>query len=164
MRRLLGIKIIIWDHNKRVRNDRQKILAGSPSQTGVGCGFHWYSGDHLRAQACPRAAQKPRKIMQRRFARINTRRLLLTGHTFKTTRRVHNNRTNTWLPITGRRTRAQAAIFRSVSDEKKELIYTPIYYYIAHFASLSTRRGKIATTKSPTIVYLCLKTPTAKSC
>jgi glucosylceramidase len=53
-------KIIIWDHNRGLMNQRAKVMYDDPEASKYvwGTGFHWYTGDHfenvkLHAEAFP---------------------------------------------------------------------------------------------------------------
>jgi glucosylceramidase len=54
------VKIIIWDHNRGIMNQRAQVVYDDPGASKYvwGTGFHWYTGDHfenvgLHAQAFP---------------------------------------------------------------------------------------------------------------
>ena len=57
---MLDKKVIIWDHNRGIMNQRAKVVYDDPEASKYvwGTGFHWYSGDHfdnvkLHAEAFP---------------------------------------------------------------------------------------------------------------
>ncbi|MBN1133062.1 MAG: glycoside hydrolase family 30 protein [Bacteroidales bacterium] len=54
------VKVIIWDHNRGIMNQRAEVVYDDPEASKYvwGTGFHWYTGDHfenvkLHAEAFP---------------------------------------------------------------------------------------------------------------
>ncbi len=171
---LSDIKIIIWDHNKeRVYDRSKKIFASEAVKNRVwGVGHHWYSGDHfegmrlvherfgkalLSTENCGKIDENPISLAERygkelcgdfgnytaAFCDWN---LLLSekGGPF------HNR--------TEKSTACAGIVFEDKSNgccapilfdtERKELVFTPIYYYVGHFSKYVSRGAKrIATTK-----------------
>jgi glucosylceramidase len=140
----------------------KKILAGSPVTNRVwGVGFHWYSGDHFEGlrlvhERLNKAAENYAKEICEDFNNYTAAfcdwNILLKRHGGS-----HNNRTNT-SASDYRKEDKSAGCYAPVlyDDEKKELIYTPIYYYIAHFAKfIKPGAVKIATTKYTDRLHTC---------
>ena len=160
---LLGIKII-WDHNKeRVYDRARKYSPAPPSQTGCGV---WVStgipaitlkDSRLVHERLNKAAENYAKEICEDFNNYTAAfcdwNILLKRHGGS-----HNNRTNT-SASDYRKEDKSAGCYAPVlyDDEKKELIYTPIYYYIAHFAKfIKPGAVKIATTKYTDRLHTCV--------
>ena len=171
---LSAIKIIIWDHNKERVYDRSKKIFSSPAvQKRVwAVGHHWYSGDHfegmrlvherfgkplISSEICGSILEDPAVLAERYgkelfgdfgnftagFCDWN---LMLSeqGGPF------HNR--------SSKSTSCAGVVFEDKSHgcyapvifdtRKKELIFTPIYYYIGHFSKFLQRGAvRVATTK-----------------
>ena len=157
----------------------KKILTGSPAADRVwAVGFHWYSGDHfeglrlvheklnkllLNTEFCcsftmdiKKAAENYAKEicedLNNYTAAICDWNILLNQYGGP-----YHNRTNTENSDFSKEDKSAGCYAPVLYDEgKKQLIYTPIYYYIAHFAKF-IRPGavRIATTKYTDKLYTC---------
>lgn len=187
---LSDIKIMIWDHNKERVYDRSKrIFTSEKVKNRVwGVAYHWYSGDHFEGlrlvhekygkqlvstEICGSIRENPLYLAERYgeelfgdFSNFTTAfcdwNLMLSekGGPF------HNRSSST--------TSVAGIIFEDKSrgchapiiynTESKELIYTPIYYYIGHFSKFVERGAKrIATTKyNKNIKTIAFKNPDGK--
>jgi len=171
---LSDVKIIIWDHNKeRVYDRSKKIFVSEKVKNRVwAVGHHWYSGDHfeglrlvheqfgkvlISTENCGAIKEDAISLAERYgkelcgdFGNFSSAfcdwNLLLSekGGPF------HNR--------SGKTTACAGMILEDKSSgcyapilfdtEKKELVFTPIYYYIGHFSKFVHRGAKrIATTK-----------------
>ena len=184
---LSDTKIIIWDHNKeRVYDRSKKIFVSEKAKKRVwGVGHHWYSGDHfdgmrlvheqfgkvlISTENCGvigdnvyRLAERYGKEIIGDFSNFTSAlcdwNLLLSekGGPF------HNRSAET--------TAVAGVVFEDKSSgcyapilfdtESKELVFTPIYYYIGHFSKYVHPGAKrIATTKySEHIHVIAFKNP-----
>ncbi len=177
------VKIIIWDHNKERVYDRAKKVFTSPVVRDKvwGVGFHWYSGDHfegmrlvheafadkmlISSENCGMIHENPHSLAERygkelvgNFANFTNAycdwNLLLSQNGGP----YHNRNDAT--------TATEGVIYEDKScgchapvlydTEKKELIFTPIYYYIGHFSKFVQKGAvRIATTKYDERIYAC---------
>lgn len=171
---LSDIKIIIWDHNKeRVYDRSKKIFASEKVEKRVwGIGHHWYSGDHYEAMRLVHEKFDKVLISTEICGSINEDALTLAERYGKEICGDFGNYTagfcdwNLLLseqggPFHNRSAKTTACAGVVLEDkssgchapilydnERKELIFTPIYYYIGHFSKFVHRGAKrIATTK-----------------
>jgi len=168
------IKIIVWDHNKERVYDRAKKIFQSPAvkERVWGIGHHWYSGDHFDGIriayeqfgktmisseiCCPitedsiSAAERYGKELSNDFNNFTAAfcdwNLLLD-----TFGGPYHNRYSTATSGAGvvYEDKSKGCYAPVLFDtEKKELIYTPIYYYIGHFSKFVQKGAyRIGTTK-----------------
>lgn len=179
---LADLKIIIWDHNKERLYDRAKEVLEDPTVNDRvwAVGHHWYSGDHFDAlrlvseqfhkplictefcggidEPALEVAEKYGREICENFNNYETAicdwNILLsenggpfhnrTGDSEAAPGVVHD-------PINGG---CYAPVL--FSAERKELVFTPIYYYIGHFSKFVARGAKrLAVTKYTSDLYVC---------
>ncbi len=177
---LSHIKIIIWDHNKERVYDRTKKIFESEAvrQRVWAVGHHWYSGDHFDGMRLVHEQFGKVLISTEICGSINEDALSLAERYGKELCGDFNNFTagfcdwNLLLsdqggPFHNRSEKSVACAGIVLEDKscgchapvlfdtkKKELIYTPIYYYIGHFSRFIERGAKrIATTKYCEQIY-----------
>lgn len=184
---LSHIKIIIWDHNKERVYDRAKAILAEPlnNERIWAVGHHWYSGDHYNGlsmvqerlgkpnictEFCGGIEADPVALAEK-YARDMCENLnnymiascdwnILLSHLGG----PYHNRSAESVAVAG-------VVFESkdsgchapvlYDSEKKELIYTPIYYYIGHFSKFIKRGAKrLGVTKySGDIYFTAFKNP-----
>ncbi len=167
---LSDIKIIIWDHNKERVYDRcKKVLQNAAVNERVwGIGYHWYTGDHFdglriaheklgkpllstefcgtiaSGEALDALAERYGKEMCENFnnyqiASCDWNLLLSTdGGPF-------HNRTKESVSVPGvvfDDTNGGCSAPILYDQRKKQLVFTPIYDYIRHFAKYIRRGAK----------------------
>ena len=171
---LSDIKIMIWDHNKERVYDRTKhIFASKTVEDRVwGVAHHWYSGDHFEGLRLVHERYNKPLVSAENCGNISENVFSLAERYGKEICEDFNNFTAAFCdwnlllshqggPFHNRSDKTVACagvVFEDKSSgcyapvlydtEKKELIYTPIYYYIGHFSKF-VQRGAIrtATTK-----------------
>ncbi len=176
------IKIIIWDHNKeRVYDRTKKIFASTVVREKVwGVGHHWYSGDHFDGMRLVHEQFGKVIISTENCGSINEDPHLLAERYGRELCGDFNNFTagycdwNLMLSNEGgpfhNRSDKTVACAGIVYEDKasgchapvlfdtnsKELVYTPIYYYIGHFSKFVQKGAiRIATTKYGEEVQVC---------
>lgn len=176
------IKIIIWDHNKERVYDRAKsIFSDATARERVwAVGHHWYSGDHFGAMTLVHEKFNKPCICTEFCGGMDGDPLTLAERYAREMCENFNNYTIAscdWNLLvddeggpfhnrTGQAVVAQGVVIEKKTDgcyapviydrKKKELIYTPIYYYIGHFSKFVKRGAKrIATTKFSDSVSTC---------
>ena len=184
---LSEIKIIIWDHNKeRVYDRSKKIFASETVKNRVwGVGHHWYSGDHFDGMRLVHEQFGKVLISTENCGPINEDASLLAERYAKEIIGDFGNFTAAFCdwnlllseqggPFHNRTAETSAAagiIFEDKSKgchapvlfdtQSKELIFTPIFYYIGHFSKYVHAGAKrIATTKYCEQIYtIAFKNP-----
>ena len=179
---LSHIKIIVWDHNKERVYERAKEIFTSPAvrERVYGVGHHWYSGDHFDAlrlvherfdkpvfstEICGIIAEDVVKLAEK-YARelcgdfnnftaaFCDWNMLLdeNGGPFHNRNRKNTNKGKLTYEDKGRGCYAPVLYH----TDTHTLEYTPIYYYIGHFAKY-VRKGahRVATTKFSDDVAAC---------
>lgn len=171
---LSDIKIMIWDHNKERVYDRTKRIFTSDAvrERVWGVAHHWYSGDHFEGLRLVHERYGKELISTEICGSINENPLWLAERYGKELFGDLENFTSAFCdwnlmlsdkggPFHNRSEKSTACagiVFEDKScgcyapviydTEKKELVYTPIYYYIGHFSKYIQRGAKrIATTK-----------------
>lgn len=171
---LSDIKIMIWDHNKERVYDRTKRIFSSKvvEERVWGVAHHWYSGDHYEGLRLVHERYNKPLVSTENCGNITADLLTLAERYGKEICEDFNNFTagfcdwNLLLSDQGgpfhnrsdKTTACAGVVFEDKSSGcyapvlydtvRKELIYTPIYYYIGHFSKY-VQRGAIrtATTK-----------------
>lgn len=187
---LSEIKIIIWDHNKeRVYDRTKKIFESEAVRNRVwAVGHHWYSGDHFDGMRLVHEQFGKTLLSTEICGSINEDPLSLAERYGKELCGDFNNFTagfcdwNLLLSDQGgpfhNRSEKSVACAGIVLEDKscgchapvlydtksKELVFTPIYYYIGHFSKYIERGAKrIATTKYCEQIYtVAFKNPDGK--
>lgn len=171
---LSDVKIIIWDHNKeRVYDRSKKIFASEQVKQRVwGVGHHWYSGDHFEGMRLVHEQFGKVLISTENCGSIFEDQTGLAERYAKELCGDFGNYTAAFCdwnlllseqggPFHNRSEKTVAVAGVVLEDksagccapilwdtQKKELIFTPIYYYIGHFSKFVKRGAKrIATTK-----------------
>lgn len=179
---LSHIKIIIWDHNKERVYDRAKAVLSSPEveKRVWAVGHHWYTGDHFEAPrlvherfgkvlisseiCCPittddvdvaeRYAMEIGEDFNNFTGAFCDWNLLLShqGGPF-------HNRTEKTESVAGKvfEDKAHGCYAPVLYDtEKKQVAYTPAYYYIGHFSRfVKPGARRVATTKYSRDLMTC---------
>lgn len=184
---LSEIKIIIWDHNKeRVYDRSKKIFASENVKNRVwGVGHHWYSGDHFDGMRLVHEQFGKVLISTENCGPINEDASVLAERYAKEIIGDFGNFTAAFCdwnlllseqggPFHNRSAKTSAGvgiIFEDKSKgchapvlfdtQSKELIFTPIYYYIGHFSKyVHSGAKRIATTKYCEQIYtIAFKNP-----
>ena len=184
---LAHIKIIIWDHNKERVYDRSKIVFSSEKVNDRvwAVGHHWYSGNHFEGLRLVHEKFKKVLISTENCGSINDDPIDLAERYGKELCGDFENFLSGFCdwnlllsekggPFHNRSQKTTACagiVFEDKScgcyspvlfnSERKELIFTPIYYYIGHFSKYVKRGAKrIATTKySDKIHAVAFKNP-----
>lgn len=177
---LSDIKIIIWDHNKERVYDRSKVILSDPinNERVWAVGHHWYSGDHydglsmvkerfgkpnICTEFCGDIQEDPLALAER-YAKDIGENLnhdmiascdwnILLSHLGG----PYHNRSAESVAVAGivyesKNRGCHAPVM--YDSEKKELIYTPIYYYIGHFSKFIKRGAKrLGVTKYTSAIY-----------
>ncbi len=179
---LSDIKIIVWDHNKERVYDRAKQIFQSEAvrERVWGVGHHWYSGDHFDGMRLVHERFQKVLISSENCGTINVEAHELAESYGKELCGNFNNFTAAYCdwnlllseqggPFHNRSEKsvAEAGLVREdkscgchapvlYDTVKKQLIYTPIYYYIGHFSKY-VRKGavRVATTKYSEHVHVC---------
>lgn len=170
---LSHIKIIIWDHNKERVYDRAKetFACDTVRDRVWAVGHHWYSGDHYEAlrlvheqfgktlistEICGSINEDPAALAERygkelfgdlhnftaAFCDWN---LLLSEQGGPFHNRSEKSTACAGIVLEDKSCGCHAPIL--LDSRTKELVYTPIYYYIGHFSKYIQRGAKrIATT------------------
>ena len=184
---LSDIKIIIWDHNKERVYDRSRTIFSSDAvrERVWGVGHHWYSGDHFEGLRLVHEKYGKTLITSEICGSINTdvnnlaerygEEIIGDFENFTSAFCDWNimlsdkggpfhNRSSSTVSVAG-------VVFEDKSSgcyapviydtEKKELVYTPIYYYIGHFSKYVERGAvRIATTRyNKNILTTAFKNP-----
>lgn len=171
---LSHIKIIVWDHNKERVYDRSKKIFSSPAvkERVWGVGHHWYTGDHFEGMRLVHECFDKVLISSENCGSINEDAAALAERYGKELCGDFGNFTAAFCdwnlllsqqggPFHNRSAKSTACagiVFEDKSSgchapvlydtEKKELIFTPIYYYIGHFSKYVARGAKrVASTK-----------------
>ncbi len=184
---LSEIKIIIWDHNKeRVYDRSKKIFSSEKVKNRVwGVGHHWYSGDHFDGMRLVHERFGKVLISTENCGGINGDVLQLAERYGKEIIGDFSNFTSAFCdwnlllsekggPFHNRSAETisvAGVVFEDKSSgcyapvlfdtESKELVFTPIYYYIGHFSKFVHLGAKrIATTKYCEQIYtIAFKNP-----
>lgn len=184
---LSDIKIIIWDHNKERVYDRSKTIFESEyvKERVWGVGHHWYSGDHYEGMRLVHEQFGKALISTENCGSIHDDVNYLAERYGLEIAGDFENFTNgfcDWnLMLSDKggpfhnRSAASVAVAGIVMEdkscgcyapiiydtEKKELVYTPIYYYIGHFSKYVQRGAvRVATTRyHRNIVTTAFKNP-----
>lgn len=176
------IKIIIWDHNKERVYDRAKLILENKkvNERVWAVGHHWYSGDHFEGLSLVQEQLHKPNICTEFCAGINEDVVTVAEKYAREMCQNMNHYTiascdwNIMLSENGgpyhNRTAESVAVAGQVfesknggcyapvlyNQERNELNYTPIYYYIGHFSKYVKRGAKrIATTKYTDEIYTC---------
>lgn len=176
---LSDIKIIIWDHNKERVYDRSKrILSNERVNKRVwAVAHHWYSGDHFEGLRLVHEQLKKPLICGEFCGPITEDvNVLAEKYGIEICENYNNYEIascdwNLLLdqnggPYHNRTAKTEGALFENKEDgcyapilydtDKKELVVTPIYYYIGHFSKFVKRGAiRIATTKYTKDLYTC---------
>ncbi len=164
---LSDVKIIIWDHNKERVYDRAKeVLSDETVNKRVwAVGHHWYSGDHFEGMRLVHEQLNKPLICTEFTAKITWDANELAERYGVEMCENFNNFDiaccdwNILLdkdggPFHDREVGCYAPI--QYDREKKEIILTPIYYYIGHFSRFVHRGAKrIAVTKYTRDLHVC---------
>ena len=176
------IKIIVWDHNKERVYDRAKKIFSSPAvkERVWGIGHHWYSGDHFDGIriaheqfgkvmisseiCCPitensaSAAERYGKELSNDFNNF-TSAFCDWNMLLDTFGGPYHNRYSTATCGAGvvYEDKSKGCYAPVLFDaDKKDLIYTPIYYYIGHFSKFVQKGAyRIGTTKYCDQILAC---------
>ena len=187
---LSDIKIIIWDHNKeRVYDRAKKIFTSEKVLKRVwAVGHHWYSGDHFDGIRLVYERYGKVIVSTENCGSISESHLSLAERYGKELCGNFGNGAGAYCdwnlllseqggPFHNRSEKTVASagmIFEDKSkgchapilydNETKQLVYTPIYYYIGHFSKYVERGAKrIATTKYCEQIHTCaFKNPDGK--
>lgn len=177
---LSHIKIIIWDHNKeRVYDRTKKIFSSKAVEDRVwAVGHHWYSGNHFDGMRLVHEKFGKVLLSTENCGSINEDPISLAERYGKELVGDFNNFTaglcdwNLLLSEKGgpfhNRSAGTTAVAGVVFEDKaagchapilyntetKELVLTPIYYYIGHFSKFVQRGAvRIATTRYCENIY-----------
>ena len=187
---LSDIRIIIWDHNKeRVYDRSKKIFSSEAVKSRVwAVGHHWYSGDHFEGLRLVHEQFGKVLISTENCGSINRDLFTLAEIYGKELFGDLGNFTSAFCdwnlmlsdnggPFHNRSEKTvstSGTVFEDkslgcaapilYSSEKRELIFTPTYYYIGHFSKYVDRGAKrIATTKfSESIYAIAFKNPSGE--
>ena len=170
---LADVKIIIWDHNKeRVYDRSKKIFTSEAVRNRVwAVGHHWYSGEHFEGLRLVHERFNKLLICSEICGTINEDQISLAERygkelcgdfgnfmsAFCDWNLLLSDKGGPFHNRSGKTTACAGMIFEDKSrgcyapilydTENKELIFTPIYYYIGHFSKFVNRGAKrIATT------------------
>ena len=178
---LSHIKNIIWDHNKERVYERARDTLASPAvnKRVWAVGHHWYSGDHFEGPRLVHEQFNKVLISSEICGLIYENPITLAEKYGKELCEDFNNFTgyfcdwNLLLDEQGgpfhnrsRKPKPGQKIFEDKSKgchapvlyntETKELIYTPIYYYIGHFSKYIHKGAvRVATTKHEHRIHTC---------
>ena len=187
---LSDIKIMIWDHNKERVYDRSKrIFTSEKVRNRVwGVAHHWYSGDHyeglrlvhekfgkelISTEICGSIRENPIYLAERYADELFGDFANFTS-AFCDWNIMLSDKGGPYHNRNSRTTSCAGIVYEDKSSgchapilydtENKELIYTPIYYYIGHFSKYVERGAKrIATTKyNKNIQAIAFKNPDGK--
>ncbi len=179
---LSDIKIIIWDHNKeRVYDRTKRIFTSKAVEERVwAVGYHWYSGDHFDGVRLVHERYNKPLICSEICGIINNDAHAVAENYGKELCGDFNNFTaafcdwnillnefggpfhnrdrklgvNDTLVYENKGIGCYAPVL--YDSVKKELIYTPIYYYVGHFSKYVKRGAhRIATTKFSDNIAVC---------
>ena len=184
---LSDIKIIIWDHNKeRVYDRSKKVFASEKVKNRVwAVGHHWYSGDHFDGMRLVHEQFGKVLISTENCGVINDDVYCLAERYGKEIIGNFSNFTSAFCdwnlllsekggPFHNRSAETTAVAGIVLEDKSrgcyapvlfdtknKELVFTPIYYYIGHFSKYVRLGAKrIATTKYCEQIYtIAFKNP-----
>lgn len=176
---LKNIKIMIWDHNKeRIYDRAKKILINERINKRVwAVAHHWYSGDHFEGlRLVYEQLHKP--LVCGEFCGPITEDVNVLAEKYGI--EICENFNNFEIascdwnllldqnggPYHNRTKKTAGGLFENKSDgcyapilyntDNRELVITPIYYYIGHFSKYIMRGAKrIATTKHHRDLYTC---------
>ncbi len=171
---LSKIKIMIWDHNKERIYDRAKTILKDNKYADriYAVAYHWYSGDHFEgldlvynqlhkdtflSEFCWGMDYDKEKLAEKYAKEIcedlnhNTIAICDWNILLSESGGPYHNRTAESSSVSG-------VVFESKSggcfapvlydNNSKELVFTPIYYYISHFARfIKSGAKRLATTK-----------------
>lgn len=176
------IKIIIWDHNKeRVYDRAKKVFTSKKVRDKVwGVGHHWYSGDHFDGMRLVYEKFGKVLISTENCGPINADAHIVAESYGKELCGDFNNFTAAYCdwnlllsesggPFHNRSEKTTSCAGKVYEDKstgcyapvlydtvKKELIYTPIYYYIGHFSKYVQKGAvRIANTKYSENIHVC---------
>lgn len=179
---LSHIRLIIWDHNKeRVYDRSKKIFASQPIRDRVwAVGHHWYTGDHFEGLRLVHEQFGKVLISTESCCPISTPDLTaaesygteLCGNLNNFTAGFcdwnlllsqnggpFHNRSGETTAVTGKvfEDKSQGCYAPVLWDtEKRQLVYTPAYYYIGHFSKFVQRGAvRIATTRYTQQLQVC---------
>ena len=179
---LSHIKFIIWDNNKERVYDRAKTVLSSQkvNERVWAVGYHWYTGDHYEGPALvTNFLNKPtictefcRGIIEdfnesaARYAREMCQNL--NNYTIascdwnillSTNGGPFHNRTAEAKAVAGKIYESKnggCAAPVLYDNETKQLVYTPIYYYIGHFSKFIEKGAvRVGLTKFDDSFYTC---------
>lgn len=171
---LSDIKIIIWDHNKeRVYDRSKKIFASEDVRKRVwGVGHHWYSGDHfdgmrlvheqfgkvlISTEICGSIKDDVFKLAERYgkeiigdFSNFTSAfcdwNLLLSENGGPSHNRNAETSSCAGIIYEDKSCGCYAPVL--LDTQNRELVFTPIYYYIGHFSKyVQVGARRVATTK-----------------
>lgn len=168
------IKIMVWDHNKERVYDRSKrIFTSEKVRNRVwGVAHHWYSGDHfeglrlvheqfgkelISAEICG-SIHEDAKYLAERYGEELFGDFSNFTSAFCDWNLILSDKGGPFHNRSEKTTSCAGIVFEDKSSgchapvlydtEKKEVVYTPIYYYIGHFSKYICRGAKrVATTK-----------------
>ncbi len=176
---LSDIKIIIWDHNKeRVYDRAKRILSNERVNKRVwAVSHHWYSGDHFEGlrlvheqlnkplicgEFCGPITEDVNELAEKYGIEIceNFNNFEIASCDWNLLLDQNGG------PYHNRTAKTAGDLFENKEDgcyapilydtDKKELIVTPIYYYIGHFSKYVKRGAvRVATTKHSKDLYTC---------
>lgn len=179
---LSHIRIIIWDHNKeRVYDRAKKIFESQPVRDRVwAVGHHWYTGDHYEGlrlvheqfgkvllsteSCCP--IHMPDLTVAECYGMELCNDINSFTAAFCDWNLLLSQNGGPFHNRSGETTAVKGRIFEDKSQgcyapvlwdtEKRQLIYTPTYYYIGHFSKFVQRGAvRIATTRYTRKIDVC---------
>lgn len=179
---LSHIQIIVWDHNKeRVYDRSKKIFASQPVRDRVwAVGHHWYTGDHyeglrlvheqfgkvlISSECCCPISTPDQTVAECYGMEICNDFNNYTG-AFCDWNLMLSQNGGPFHNRSGETVASPGKIFEDKSQgcyapvlwntEKRELTYTPTYYYIGHFSKFVQRDARrIATTRYTDRLQVC---------
>lgn len=181
-RGLSDIRIIVWDHNKERVYDRAKTILYSPEmrERVWAVGHHWYSGDHFdglslvqeqlgKPNICTEfcgGIEEDAAALAERYAREmceNLNHYMIASCDWNILLDDEggpfHNRTAQMVTHDGKvlEYKCNGCYAPILYDrEKKELVYTPIYYAIGHFARfIQAGARRVAVTKFSDDLHVC---------
>ncbi len=176
------IKIIIWDHNKeRVYDRAKKVFSSEKVRENVwGVAHHWYSGDHFDGMRLVHEQFGKVLISSENCGSIHENSHMLAERYGKELCGDFNNFTAAYCdwnlmlsdkggPLhnrNGNTVSCAGVVHEDKSSgchapvhydyETKQLVFTPVYYYIGHFSKFVQRDAvRIATTKYHEKLHVC---------
>lgn len=176
---LSDVKIMIWDHNKERVYDRARIILANErvNQRVWAVAHHWYSGDHFEGLRLVHE-QLSKPLVCGEFCGPITADANELAELYGI--EICENLNNFCIascdwnllldenggPYHNRTAKTEGELFENKEDgcyapilydtKKRELIVTPIYYYIGHFSKYIKRGAKrLAVTKHHRELYTC---------